>query len=245
MKLYFNIFMILFSSIGFAQGPIESNPNLLEKVNLYRMKENSIPFQENAKLTKALNIITEKKWGEALLNNKDSLRIILNSFKNYDYQVDLLKIKVPTSKSVDVKKLIEENVDFSKIIKDSCYNKFSYILTQEKDNKFLLVLASQGYIDFDDNLLFESRFAEGGGSKDFITLSGKSLVDTIFYQLQDQVSLPKSSMLSTAKKLYIKDDGKFSVKIDINELNNNKLNYITFGDKSGKMISIFKLREND
>jgi hypothetical protein len=249
MKRYvLKLILLVLCLNGFTQEK-DFNLNFLQEINVSRKKMNISSMNVDSSLVYALNEINKRTY--LMEEDEDSIRAILSSFNNHDYQIKLLKIGLEKKKSIDLVELLKNNKDLSQIVSDSCYNMIGYIKVEEASNDYLLVLATQNYIRFEDRLLFEDYFVVEGEATNtsipvrnrYITLKGKTNIDSIMFFPHNIRSLLPSHKKSECSNVVTNNDGQFSIKVDGTKFKKNGFNYIFFCDKSGKIIATFKINQ--
>lgn len=224
---------------GYNKNSFEVDP-LIEEINHYRNRINIVSMQKDPSLMNVLEQLTQKKVDEAILTNKDSIRTMLKSFFIYDYQISLLILDYRESYDFDM--LFKKNSVLLKIILNPDYNKINYHVIEKNGEKYLLIIAIQNYIDFDETFFFEGGFWDDGGLQGYITLSGISRSNPLKYLLNDNHLTNYNDSALKLKTVDIKGDGNFSVRIDLTEMKKEKLNHVAFFDNTGKIIANVKIQ---
>ncbi|MDX9882838.1 MAG: hypothetical protein RBS73_12300 [Prolixibacteraceae bacterium] len=239
MKKYVLQLTLLFLFInGFTQEK-GNNPDFLQEINVSRENINVSSMKLDSSLVCALNEIN-KRWTKPTGVGEDSIRSVLNTFNNHDYQIKLLKVEL--EKGIDLNNLLKNNVDLSNLAMNSNYNQIGYIEVHETDKDYLLILATQNYIQFDDRLFMEIYNLEGGGFREFTTLKGSSTSDYVCYYLTNSKESKNHTKVADSKNLVIENNGRFSIKIDMINFRQQKFDCVTFYNKSGEIIANFKLQ---
>jgi hypothetical protein len=200
-------------------------------------------MQKDPSLLNALEQLAQKKGDESFLTNKDSVRTVLKSYFVYDYQISLLKLSCRESHNLDM--LFEKYPALSKVILNPDYNKINYRVIEQNGEEHLLFIATQNYIDFNENLFFEGSFLDNGELQGNITLSGKSRCNPLKYSLNNNHLNDYIDTALMLKPVAIKGDGNFSVRLDLTEMKREKLNHVAFFNERGKIIANVKIQLAD
>jgi hypothetical protein len=240
MKKYCLFILIMFSWFySFSKNSMEAD-TLIQEINSYRNKMNIASMQKDSSLISALEQLAQKKVDETILTNKDSVRTVLKSFFIYDYQISLLALDYRESYDLDM--LFEKNAGLKKVIQNPDFNKINYLLIQQDDKNILLLIAVQNYIDFNETLFFEGSFLDDGGLQGYITLGGKSRSNPLKFSLNDDQLTVYNDTALRLNTVEVKENGNFSVKLDLTGMKREKLNHVAFFDNTGKIIANVKIQ---
>ncbi|MFW6277107.1 MAG: hypothetical protein ACOC1J_00450 [Prolixibacteraceae bacterium] len=239
MKTIF-LFMAIMSSWCYSYSQDSSAvDSLFQQLNSYRDKIGITPMQKDSSLMNALELLAPRMKADNFLTNKDSVRKILSSLAIYDYHVQLTVLNY--RESYDSNVLFDKNPDFAKVIHNPYYNKTNYRLITENGEKYLLFIAVQRYINFDDEWFFEGRFLENGNVNGYVVVSGKSRIDQLHYALNNNQINDSNNCNLTLSNIDLKKDNTFSLKVNIGEMNKKKQSHVVFLDSMGKIIANVKI----
>ena len=239
MKTIF-LFMAIMSSwcCSYSQDS-SAVDSLFQQVNSYRDKIGITPMQKDSSLMNALELLAPKIKEDTFLTNKDSVRKILSSLAIYDYHIQLSVINY--LESYDLNTLFDKNPALGKVIQYPDYNRINYRLITMNGEKYLLFIAVQRYINFDDEWFFEGRFLEDGKVHGYVVVSGKSKIDQLHYALNNNQINDSNNKNLTLNNIDLKKDNTFSLKVNITEMNRKKLSHVVFLDRTGKIIANAKI----
>lgn len=213
--------------------------SLFQQINSYRDKMDITPMQKDSSLMNALELLAPKIKEDTFLTNKDSIREVLKTLFIKDYQVNLTVLNYNDFHDLDM--LMKKNPDFAKVIHNPYYNKTNYRLITENGEKYLLFIAVQRYINFDDEWFFEGRFLENGNVNGYVVVSGKSRIDQLHYALNNNQLNDSNNCNLTLSNIDLKKDNTFSLKVNIEEMNRKKQSHVVFLDSMGKIIANVKI----
>jgi len=242
--LLINTILILTFS-GYYQN--ETKSEILSEINKYRLFQKVKPFKENISLNEALKKIMERNYS-VYATNKDSLREVLSTCHNFDYNIQLLKLELD-KEEIDFIRFLKEKSEFEGILLNPLYNNIGYSILKENNRNILILLTTQNFIEFDP--VFYAGFSDtsvgnpetkSALKNDWLSLGGKIPNKEEFQYVLYNEDINKEISLLEKNQVKIDEDGRFTIFIDFKLNENKNINRVLFYNNENKKIAKIKLR---
>lgn len=240
MKLI--VYISLLCLLGISSIDAQSEFDIvINQLNNLKKENSEKSFRLDSTLIKSTKIIggIDLKSKDV---EKDTIRSILRSKGNFDYNIEYIEISLPKTQKSD--KILAElqneksqNEMLQNILNDTLYNNIG--ITQDKGifkNK-LRILATQNYIQFDDE--FKVEFRESPMDyKQYNIVSGKSNIKSLHF---NTYKYDKNNKVLIMENVAVELDSsnRFEIRVDITQ-NEGILEDIEVIDYNGKILSYLK-----
>jgi hypothetical protein len=213
----------------------------------YRTSHKINSIYEDSSLIKTLNSIIKDRI-DLYLTNEDSLRKVLESIHNFDYDIKLFKVEVDPYKKSDFIKCALKNPDFKSVIDDSLFNNFGYCWIKQFGKNYLITLATKNNIKFDEvfSAGFSSLFDDTPRpvilQPDWLCYGGNTLGKEVLYsKYSDREVKPEELGKLPKEDVKTDENNHFTICLDMTLSENKNINRIIFFNNLNKKIAEIKI----
>jgi hypothetical protein len=144
-------------------------------------------------------------------NQRDIIKLLGNNHI-YDYEIKSIVLEGNTVNEIDFK----GNEDLSNVLGNKDFNKIGINILKDNNKIIVKIIITENYISFDKGFSGEARANPGGGPPtEYITVSGTSYVDDLFYETSQLKELPNQYKPNSKEKIRFKDSKYFEKKYQL------------------------------
>ncbi len=237
-KLFVFFFIMVFLNILLYSQT--NDLEILKRINEYRKTKEISEIKIDSSLSNSTKILYRDFSSKEEIN-EDSVRKILQSQRNFDYHYVVINFKLDSPDEFNLTKYRRKNRELDYVLSDSSYNKIGYSIQKNGGEYYLVLIATQNYIEFCDtfygNINIYTTYTD-----EYLVFCGHTSLREIYYQISrtdiDEIKIDEQFK----KRIETDINNYFEIKVEVLPNSRSRQKELIVFDKNGKTLSLIKYK---